>query len=98
MMNRDYVETVRLILRVMPLVFSTEVFAMKGGTAVAVRIDGKTVGVPVPDLLGAVVLKSVAWAVHSHDRARHSQDAAFLVSLMSDRRSEKRILINPWVG
>lgn len=34
MMNRDYVETVRLILRVIPSVFSTEVFAMKGGTAI----------------------------------------------------------------
>lgn len=34
MMNRDYVETVRLILRVMPSVFSTGVFAMKGGTAI----------------------------------------------------------------
>lgn len=34
MMNRDYVETVRLMLRVIPLVFSTEVFAMKGGTAI----------------------------------------------------------------
>lgn len=33
-MNRDYLETVRLMLRVMPLVFSTGVFAMKGGTAI----------------------------------------------------------------
>ena len=33
-MNRDYLETVRLMLRVMPLVFSSGVFAMKGGTAI----------------------------------------------------------------
>lgn len=34
MINRDYLETVRLMLRVMPLVFSSGVFAMKGGTAI----------------------------------------------------------------
>ncbi len=44
---------------------------------------------PVPDLLGAVVLKSAAWAIDSRDRARHNQDAAFLVSLMRDPRSER---------
>lgn len=34
MINPTYVETTRLMLRVIPMVFSTGVFAMKGGTAI----------------------------------------------------------------
>ncbi|MGF1662778.1 MAG: hypothetical protein ACFCVG_09975 [Kineosporiaceae bacterium] len=49
----------------------------------------EAVPVPVPDLLGAVVLKAAAWAVDSRDRQRHSGDAAFLVSLMSDPLAER---------
>ena len=45
--------------------------------------------VPVPDLLGAVVLKAAAWAADSRDRERHSGDAAFLVSLMTDPLAER---------
>lgn len=33
-MDQTYVDTTRPMLRVIPLVFSTGVFAMKGGTAV----------------------------------------------------------------
>lgn len=47
------------------------------------------VPVPVPDLLGAVVLKAAAWTVDSRDPERHSGDAAFLVSLMSDPLAER---------
>jgi hypothetical protein len=42
------------------------------------------VGVPVPDLLGAVVLKAAAWAMDSRDPQRHSGDAAFLASLIEN--------------
>lgn len=40
--------------------------------------------VPVPDVLGAQVLKAAAWAADSRDPERHSGDAAFLASLISD--------------
>ena len=43
----------------------------------------------MPDLLGAVVLKAAAWAADSRDRERHSGDAAFLVSLMTDPLAER---------
>jgi hypothetical protein len=42
------------------------------------------VPVPVPDMLGALVLKAAAWAADSRDPGRHSGDAAFLVSLIHD--------------
>lgn len=45
--------------------------------------------VPVPDLLGALVLKAAAWATDSRDRERHSGDAAFLVSLIGDPIAER---------
>ncbi len=32
-MNQEYVDTVRLLLRAAPEIFSNEIFAMKGGTA-----------------------------------------------------------------
>ena len=50
---------------------------------------GQVVPVPVPDLLGAVVLKAAAWAVDSRDPERHSGDAASLVSLMGDPLAER---------
>jgi hypothetical protein len=49
----------------------------------------RTALVPVPDLLGAVVLKAAAWASDSRDRERHSGDAAFLVSLIADPLRER---------
>ncbi|MGY1714194.1 hypothetical protein ACI78R_07040 [Geodermatophilus sp. SYSU D01106] len=45
--------------------------------------------VPVPDLLGALVLKAAAWQSTTRDRARHRGDAAFLASLMSDPLAER---------
>jgi hypothetical protein len=45
--------------------------------------------VPVPDLLGALVLKAAAWATDSRDRERHSGDAAFLASLITDPIAER---------
>lgn len=80
----------------LPLVRGGHTILVEGGrqaleriAVVTVHLEGQTVDVPVPDLLGALVLKSAAWAVDSRDRARHSQDAAFLVSLMRDPRSER---------
>ncbi len=39
---------------------------------------------PVPGVLGALVLEAAAWVIDSRDPERHSGDAAFLTSLMSD--------------
>jgi hypothetical protein len=69
---------------------------IEGGTqalqrAMSVRVikGARSVVVPVPDLLGALVLKAAAWAADSRDRERHSGDAAFLVSLMPDPLAER---------
>jgi hypothetical protein len=69
---------------------------IEGGTqalrrAVPVRVvkGDRSALVPVPDLLGAVVLKAAAWAADSRDRERHSGDAAFLVSLITDPLAER---------
>ena len=34
MIDQDYVDAVRLLLRVVPDIFKNEIFAMKGGTAI----------------------------------------------------------------
>lgn len=67
-----------------------------GGTQAlqrAIRLDvvkdGRSATVPVPDLLGALVLKAAAWAADTRDRERHSGDAAFLTSLISDPIAER---------
>jgi hypothetical protein len=69
---------------------------IEGGTqalrrAMPVRVvkEDRSAAVPVPDLLGAVVLKAAAWAADSRDRERHSGDAAFLVSLITDPLAER---------
>jgi hypothetical protein len=51
--------------------------------------DGRSALVPVPNLLGALVLKAAAWATDSRDRERHSGDAAFLASLITDPIAER---------
>ncbi|OIQ71094.1 hypothetical protein GALL_472890 [mine drainage metagenome] len=80
----------------LPLIRGGHTVLIEGGrqalnrtAVVTVHLESQKVDVPVPDLLGALVLKSAAWAVDSRDRARHSQDAAFLVSLMRDPRLEQ---------
>jgi predicted nucleotidyltransferase len=64
---------------------------IEGGTqalqrAMPLRVakGGRSAVVPVPNLLGALVLKAAAWATDSRDRERHSGDAAFLASLITD--------------
>jgi hypothetical protein len=47
------------------------------------------VPVPVPDPLGALVLKAAAWLVHARDRDRHAHDAALLTSLIADPLTER---------
>jgi predicted nucleotidyltransferase len=44
----------------------------------------RTSDVPVPSVLGSLILKAAAYQVDSRDRERHAADAAFLVSLLSD--------------
>ena len=60
----------------------------RGGIITVTSPDHGRADVPVPDLLGALVLKAAAWAVDSRDRERHSGDAAFLTSLIADPRAE----------
>lgn len=63
-----------------------------GGTQALQRVGimnvhlatGESAVVPVPGLLGAIVLKAAAWAVDARERERHAQDAALLVSLIDD--------------
>ncbi len=63
-----------------------------GGTQALQRVgtfevhttDGRVAVVPVPSLLGAIVLKAAAWAADARDRQRHAQDVALLVSLIDD--------------
>ena len=69
---------------------------IEGGTqalqrAMPVRVGkgGRTASVPVPDLLGALVLKAAAWATDTRDRERHSGDAAFLAGLIPDPLAER---------
>lgn len=75
---------------------SAETIQVPGGRQALQRLmvvtvvkGGRSVEVPVPDLLGALVLKAAAWVADSRDRDRHSGDAAFLASLMADPRAER---------
>ncbi len=52
--------------------------ALQRAEPVTVRKGVRSAVVPMPDRLGAVVLKAAAWAADSRDRERHSGDAAFL--------------------
>jgi hypothetical protein len=63
--------------------------ALRRAMPVQVVKGDRSALVPVPDLLGALVLKAAAWATDSRDRERHSGDAAFLVSLISDPLAER---------
>ena len=51
---------------------------------VTVTKDERTRDVPVPSVLGSLILKAAAHQVDSRDRERHATDAAFLVSLITD--------------
>jgi predicted nucleotidyltransferase len=60
--------------------------ALQRSVPITVTKDDRSAPVPVPDLLGALVLKAAAWLEDSRDRERHSQDAALLTSLIAERR------------
>ena len=51
---------------------------------ITVTKDDRTSDVPVPSVLGSLILKAAAYQVDSRDRERHAADAAFLVSLITD--------------
>ncbi|WP_346619235.1 hypothetical protein [Blastococcus montanus] len=63
--------------------------ALQRAVPVHVTKGQRTAPVPVPDLLGALVLKAAAWATDTRDRARHSGDAAFLAGLIADPLAER---------
>jgi hypothetical protein len=63
--------------------------ALQRSVLIDVTKGGRSALVPVPDLLGALVLKAAAWATDSRDPERHSGDAAFLTSLISDPLAER---------
>lgn len=55
---------------------------------VVIEHDEGVVELCVPDLLGALVLKSAAHSADRRDRDRHLRDAALLASLVRDHRRE----------
>ncbi|SFO42451.1 Nucleotidyl transferase AbiEii toxin, Type IV TA system [Geodermatophilus obscurus] len=63
--------------------------ALQRATRLTVVKGDRSAVVPVPDLLGALVLKAAAWTADNRDRARHSGDAAFLASLVTDPLAER---------
>ncbi len=65
--------------------------ALQRRTTIEVRLrQGETpTTVPVPDLLGASVLKAAAAVVDSREPQRHVGDLALLVSLMDDPLAER---------
>ena len=65
--------------------------ALQRRTMIDVRLaeSDQPVGVPVPNLLGASVLKAAAAVVDSRDPDRHVNDLALLVSLMEDPVEER---------
>lgn len=77
--------------------------AIRRSSHILIRYRDETAGIRIPDLLGAVMLKSAAWAVDKTNRRdRHLADAALLLSLIDDpdeqverlhsRNDRKRIL------
>jgi len=65
--------------------------AVEGGRQALTRAVGleasfgeRSVLLPVPSVLGALVLKAAAYRADPRDRERHAEDAAFLVSLIED--------------
>ena len=68
-----------------------ETIQITGGTRALQRLrvitstkDGLISDVPVPSVLGSLILKAAAHQDDSRNRERHSADAAFLVSLVAD--------------
>ncbi|MEV0287952.1 nucleotidyl transferase AbiEii/AbiGii toxin family protein [Kribbella sp. NPDC050820] len=58
--------------------------ALERAVLIEVTKAGRTVDVPVPSPLGALILKGAAYRADSRDRDRHAYDAAFLASLITD--------------
>ncbi|MGY1669462.1 hypothetical protein [Geodermatophilus sp. SYSU D00710] len=63
--------------------------ALERAIRLTVAKGDRSAVVPVPDLLGALVLKAAAWTSDNRDRSRHSGDAAFLASLITDPLAER---------
>ncbi|MGY1697722.1 hypothetical protein ACI780_22730 [Geodermatophilus sp. SYSU D00814] len=63
--------------------------ALERAVRLTVVKGARSAVVPVPDVLGALVLKAAAWTADNRDRGRHSGDAAFLTSLVSDPLAER---------
>jgi hypothetical protein len=58
--------------------------ALQRPALIPVTKNARAAMVPVPDVLGALVLKAAAWQADLRDRGRHADDAALLTSLMKD--------------
>ena len=63
--------------------------ALRRSLPLRVSKGDRSAVVPVPGVLGALVLKAAAWLADSRDPQRHSGDAAFLASLISDPVAER---------
>ncbi|PWG66772.1 hypothetical protein [Bifidobacterium callitrichidarum] len=63
--------------------------AIKRSQLVQIKHQSEVLTITVPDLLGAIMLKSAAWSVDktSH-RSRHLEDAALLLSLIDDPQEQ----------
>lgn len=59
--------------------------AIRRSQRIGIRYDGEKLPITIPDLLGAIMLKSAAWQVdRTVRRDRHLMDAAMLLSLIQD--------------
>lgn len=63
--------------------------ALRRNTRIGIRYGSETRQSTIPDLLGAIMLKSAAWTVDkTAARDRHLRDAALLLSLMDEPESQ----------
>lgn len=56
-MDKSYIDTVRLLLRVAPDVFEGDLFAMKGGTAINLFVRDMPRLSPLPIAIGQLIQK-----------------------------------------
>jgi hypothetical protein len=82
-----------LPVRLRPRLAGYDAMPIDGGAQAASRratailsVDDGSVAIPVPSLLGALILKAAAAQTDSRDKLRHLLDAAVLASLLTDHK------------
>lgn len=77
-MNQDYVDTVRLLLAIAPLVFKPSHFALKGGTALnlfvqeRLLLDSERTAIRSPIMLGGLFVGDSLISPRGHMRGSSS--------------------------